>query len=95
MTAIGDLDPARIGGLHATELARFRQARPRSLTMIARAQAHMPNGAPMAWMAQDNDQPVYIQSGSGPGFTDLDGLGSAMSTSTPRTWRCSVGTRTR
>ncbi len=75
MTAMGDLDPARIGQLHAAELTRFRQARPRSLAMIARARAHMPNGVPMAWMAQDNDQPVYIESGSGPGFTDLDGFG--------------------
>jgi glutamate-1-semialdehyde 2,1-aminomutase len=74
MTAMGDLDPARIGQLHAAELARFRQARPRSLAMISRARAHMPNGVPMAWMAQDNDQPVYIESGSGPGFTDLDGF---------------------
>lgn len=74
MTAMGDLDPARIGELHATELARFRQARPRTLAMIARARAHMPNGVPMAWMAQDNDQPVYIDHGSGPGFTDIDGF---------------------
>jgi glutamate-1-semialdehyde 2,1-aminomutase len=74
MTAMGDLDPARIGQLHAAELMRFRQARPRSLAMIARARAHMPNGVPMAWMAQDNDQPVYIESGTGPGFTDLDGF---------------------
>jgi glutamate-1-semialdehyde 2,1-aminomutase len=74
MTAMGDLDPARIGQLHAAELTRFRQARPKSLGMIARARAHMPNGVPMAWMAQDNDQPVYIESGSGPRFTDLDGF---------------------
>jgi glutamate-1-semialdehyde 2,1-aminomutase len=75
MTAMGDLDRARISELHATELARFRQARPRSLAMIARARAHLPNGVPMAWMAQDNDQPVYIDHGRGPGFTDLDGFG--------------------
>jgi glutamate-1-semialdehyde 2,1-aminomutase len=75
MTAMGDLDPVRIGQLHAAELLRFREARPRSMAMIARARAHMPNGMPMAWMAQDNDQPVYIESGSGPGFTDLDGFG--------------------
>jgi glutamate-1-semialdehyde 2,1-aminomutase len=75
MTALGDLDRARIGELHGRELARFRQARPRSLTMIARARAHLPNGVPMAWMASDNDQPVYIDHGRGPGFTDLDGFG--------------------
>ena len=75
MTAVGDLDRARIDKLHARELARFREARPRSLAMIARARAHMPNGVPMAWMASDNDQPVYIDHGQGPGFTDIDGFG--------------------
>src|SRR6516225_3116300 len=75
MTAQGDLDRARIDELHARELSRFREARPRTLAMVHRARAHMPNGTPMAWMAYDNDQPVYIDHGSGPGFTDLDGFG--------------------
>jgi glutamate-1-semialdehyde 2,1-aminomutase len=74
MTALGDLDRAKIGDLHARELARFRQARPRTLAMIDRARAHMPNGMPMAWMATDNDQAVYIDHGHGAGFTDLDGF---------------------
>src|SRR5215469_1110311 len=74
MTALGNLDRARAGELHAQELARFRQARPRTLAMLGRARAHMPNGVPMAWMAQDNDQPVYIDHGQGPGFTDIDGF---------------------
>ena len=74
MTAQGDLDRARIGELHTQELARFRADRPRSLAMISRARAHMPNGTPMAWMASDNDQPVYIDHGEGPGFTDVDGF---------------------
>src|SRR5215469_3523799 len=42
--------------------------------MISRARAHMPNGTPMAWMVSDNDQPVYIDHGEGPGFTDIDGF---------------------
>src|SRR5215469_9981355 len=42
--------------------------------MISRARAHMPNGTPMAWMVSDNDQPVYIDHGEGPGFTDVDGF---------------------
>jgi len=75
MTALGDLDRARISELHAAELARFRQGRPRTMAMIARARAHMPNGLPMAWMASDNDQAVYIDHGHGAGFTDLDGFG--------------------
>jgi glutamate-1-semialdehyde 2,1-aminomutase len=74
VTAQGDLDRARIGKLHAQELARFRADRPRSLAMINRARAHMPNGTPMAWMVSDNDQPVYIDHGEGPGFTDVDGF---------------------
>jgi glutamate-1-semialdehyde 2,1-aminomutase len=73
MGAQGDLDRARIGELLAGELARFREGRPRSLAMIERARAHMPNGMPMAWMAYDNDQVVYIDHGEGPSFTDLDG----------------------
>jgi glutamate-1-semialdehyde 2,1-aminomutase len=43
--------------------------------MIGRARAHMPNGVPMAWMASEYDQPVYIDHGRGAGFTDLDGFG--------------------
>jgi glutamate-1-semialdehyde 2,1-aminomutase len=74
MTALGDLDRTRISELHARELARFRQARPRTLAIVERARAHMPNGVPMAWMASDNDQPVYIDHGQGPGFTDVDGF---------------------
>src|SRR6516162_10519102 len=43
--------------------------------MISRARVHMPNGVPMAWMASEYDQPVYIDHGRGAGFTDVDGLG--------------------
>ena len=42
--------------------------------MLSRARAHMPNGVPMSWMVSDNDQPVYIDFGRGPGFTDIDGF---------------------
>ena len=34
----------------------------------------MPNGTPMAWMASDNDQPIYVDHGEGAGFTDVDGF---------------------
>src|SRR6516164_52299 len=74
MTAHGDLDRSRISKLLAQELTRFREARPRSMALIGRARAHMPNGMPMAWMASDYDQPVYIDYGEGPGFTDVDGF---------------------
>ena len=39
-----------------------------------RARAHMPNGTPMAWMASDNEQPVYVDRGEGASFTDVDGF---------------------
>jgi glutamate-1-semialdehyde aminotransferase len=42
--------------------------------MLERARAHMPNGTPMSWMAIDNDLPVYVDRGNGPGFTDVDGF---------------------
>ena len=71
---MGDLDRARIADLHARELDRFRADRPGTLAMIDRARAHMPNGLPMAWMASDNEQPVYVDHGAGSSFTDLDGF---------------------
>ena len=71
---MGDLDRGRIGELRVRELDRFRADRPRTLAMVGRARAHMPDGMPMAWMASGNDQPVYVAYGSGPGFTDLDGF---------------------
>jgi glutamate-1-semialdehyde 2,1-aminomutase len=74
MTAQGGLNRDRIRQLHARELAAFRAARPSTLAMLERARQHMPNGMPMSWMAEDNDQPVYIARGAGPGFTDIDGF---------------------
>jgi glutamate-1-semialdehyde 2,1-aminomutase len=75
MTALGDLDRARIGELHAREVSRFRADRPRSAAMIVRARAHLPNGVPMVWMAFHDDQVIYVDHGQGPGFTDIDGFG--------------------
>jgi len=74
MPAHGDLDRDLIRRLHAGELARFRTDRPLTMALLDRARAHMPNGVPMAWMATDNDQPIYIERGEGPGFTDVDGF---------------------
>lgn len=74
MTAHGDLDRDRIARLHRQELDRFRAERPRTLALLERARAHLPNGTPMAWMASDNDQPVYVDRGEGARFTDVDGF---------------------
>src|SRR5262249_12352277 len=73
VTALGDLDRDRIGSLHAAELDRFHRSHPRTLALLERARDHMPNATPMAWMASDNDVPVYVDRGSGAGFTDVDG----------------------
>lgn len=74
MTALGDLDRDLIRRLHTDELTRFRAERPRTMALLERARAHMPNGTPMAWMASDNDQPIYVDRGEGSGFTDVDGF---------------------
>lgn len=73
MIATGDLDRDLIRGLYEAELARFREARPKTLALLERARAHMPNGTPMTWMASDNEVPIYVDRGEGPGFTDVDG----------------------
>jgi glutamate-1-semialdehyde 2,1-aminomutase len=73
MPAHGDLDRDRLTAIRAAELERFRAERPRTMALLERARAHMPGGVPMAWMATDNDQPVYIDRGAGAGFTDVDG----------------------
>ena len=67
------IDPARVGEVHDHELRRLVEGRPRTLALLERARAHMPNGVPMAWMATDNDVPVYVERGEGAGFTDVDG----------------------
>jgi glutamate-1-semialdehyde 2,1-aminomutase len=74
MTAHGDLDRNRIRALYDGERDRFRLARPRTLELLARARAHMPNGVPMAWMATDNEPPIYVDQGEGSGFIDVDGF---------------------
>ena len=74
MTAHGDLDRDLIQRLHGEELTRFRAEHPRTMALQDRARAHMSNGTPMAWMASDNDQPIYIDRGEGASFTDVDGF---------------------
>jgi glutamate-1-semialdehyde 2,1-aminomutase len=66
-------DPAKVREIHDRELKRSVETRPRTLALVERARAHMPNGVPMAWMATDNDVPVYVDRGEGAGFTDVDG----------------------
>ena len=66
-------DPAKVRKVHDQETKKYRDARPRTLGLIERARAHMPNGVPMAWMVLDQEVPSYIDRGEGAGFTDVDG----------------------
>src|SRR5947208_13842122 len=66
-------DPVKVRKIHDLELKRFGETRPRTMALLERARAHMPNGVPMAWMATDNEVPAYIERGEGAGFTDVDG----------------------
>jgi glutamate-1-semialdehyde 2,1-aminomutase len=69
------VDPALVQDLHARERERFVRDRPRSAQLRERARRSMPNGVPMAWMAADNDVPVFVAEGRGAHFRDADGHG--------------------
>jgi glutamate-1-semialdehyde 2,1-aminomutase len=72
--SIAGLSPARIAALTATEDRLFKESRPKSQAMLARARVVMPAGVPMPWMAglQRHD-PVFVATGQGASFTDIDG----------------------
>ncbi len=67
------IDPVKVREIHDRELKRFIDARPRTMALLERARAHMPNGVPMAWMAIDQEVPAYVDRGEGAGFVDVDG----------------------
>jgi glutamate-1-semialdehyde 2,1-aminomutase len=68
------VDPARVEELYGRERARFLRERPRTAELRERARRSMPNGVPMAWMAADNDVPVFVAEGRGARFSDVDGF---------------------
>jgi glutamate-1-semialdehyde 2,1-aminomutase len=72
MSAEG-IDSAHVADLFEKEVKAFVGARPRSVELVARARAHMPNGVPMAWMVAFNEIPVYVKQGRGARFEDADG----------------------
>jgi len=73
MPAQGDIDRERLRRIADRERETFIAARPKTVALLERARASMPNGVPMAWMASDNEPPVYIDRGEGSRFTDVDG----------------------
>lgn len=69
-----DISATRVDQLLDAERQVFAQGRPRSLALTERASATMPQGVPMAWMAELYDHPpVWVASGRGARFTDVDG----------------------
>ena len=56
------------------EDAAFRAAHPRSLALLERGRAVMPNGVPMAWnVSSYHHPPPWVAEGHGAHFTDVDG----------------------
>jgi glutamate-1-semialdehyde aminotransferase len=68
------IDRQKLAALRAREEADFVRRIPRSAALLARAQQHMPQGVPMAWMANlYRFQTIFIAGGEGPVFRDVDG----------------------
>ncbi len=68
------IDRSRLEGLAEYERVEFVRRSPRSAELLRRAARHQPHGVPMAWMAGLYPMPpVFVASGAGPRFTDVDG----------------------
>src|SRR6266498_2647799 len=64
--------------LKAREDELFRHAHPQSLDLLERARASMPNGVPMAWLADSgtyDHTPVWVTEGRASRFRCVDGHG--------------------
>jgi glutamate-1-semialdehyde 2,1-aminomutase len=72
MAAAG-IDRERARDVHDRERATFEGNHRRSAAMRTVARRSMPNGVPMAWMAADNEVPVFVTEGRGAHFRDVDG----------------------
>jgi len=66
------IDRPRLRALRARQDAAFRERTPRSQALYRRARELMPHGVPCAWMA-GSETPVFVQSGDGASFCDVDG----------------------
>ena len=70
------VDPDVVRRLKAREDDRLRVAHPRSRDLLERARASMPNGVPMAWLADPatyDHLPVWVTEGTGSRFRCVDG----------------------
>ncbi len=68
------IDRHRVDELTERESARFIAERPRSASLLERAEGSMPLGVPMAWMASlHGHPPIYMDRGEGAYLVDVDG----------------------
>jgi glutamate-1-semialdehyde aminotransferase len=71
---VNAIDAAQAEDIYRRELTAFKQTHPRSAELSRRAGRHLPAGVPMSWMANFYEHPtIYVQSGAGAWFTDIDG----------------------
>jgi glutamate-1-semialdehyde 2,1-aminomutase len=64
----------RVDDVLARETERFAELRPRGTRLLEDARRSMPLGVPMNWMSSAYEHPpVFVESGSGATFTDVDG----------------------
>ena len=72
------LPDGKVARLLGAEQERFEAARPRSAALASNARAVMPNGVPTSWQYLMYDHaPVWVASGKGASFEDVDGHGYA------------------
>jgi len=68
-------DRERLAELWKVEVETFRVARPASEALWHEAEAHMPDGVPMLWMAKwPGPWPVYVDTAAGAHFDCVDGI---------------------
>lgn len=68
------IDRQLLSRVHERETATFLSRTPKSRALVERARASMPDGVPMGWMAGLYPHgPVYVTSGEGCRFEDVDG----------------------
>jgi glutamate-1-semialdehyde 2,1-aminomutase len=73
VTAEG-VDAARVRELKAREDRRFVDGHPKSIALLERGRASMPNGVPMQWFFSSYAHPaMFVAEGSGARFRDVDG----------------------